>query len=232
MASPEGSRPLRAVHRGRFVGQGPSGRRSQHVARPPSHRSVPSPRPPSPPCGEGKRSTSVRYRRIPRRRIPWDMRRTSWPELIAFAREMRRRPTPAECRAWAFLRRKQCFGLRFRRQVILSGFIVDFYCARPRIVIEIDGPVHRDPGNMDRDRERDRLFDSMEIRVVRLRNEEVSHAAIVSALNALPLPPPSPLSGEGVRGRGPPPPRTPSPTSPADRGRVPHPCRAPRAASS
>lgn len=77
-------------------------------------------------------------------------RRTN--RLKAFARSMRRDPTPAEARLWARLRHNQ-LGVRFRRQEPIGPFIADFACTTARIVIELDGDSHEDLG---RDLRRDR----------------------------------------------------------------------------
>ena len=48
---------------------------------------------------------------------------------MAAARQLRRDATPAERHAWTLLRNRRLLGLKFRRQHVLRGFIVDFYCA-------------------------------------------------------------------------------------------------------
>jgi len=58
------------------------------------------------------------------------------------ARGLRRNPTEAEQRLWSRLRRRQLDGVRFRRQVPLGRYIVDFACLSARLVIEIDGGQH------------------------------------------------------------------------------------------
>ena len=63
-------------------------------------------------------------------------------EKHALARKLRREPTPSEQRAWVLLRNRRCFGLKFRRQQVIRGYIADFYCAELRLVLEIDGGVH------------------------------------------------------------------------------------------
>src|SRR5882762_8290878 len=70
------------------------------------------------------------------------LRRLSAAERFARARELRHRPTPAERHAWTLLRNRGVLGLRFRRQHVLHGFIVDLYCATERIVIELEGDAH------------------------------------------------------------------------------------------
>lgn len=62
-------------------------------------------------------------------------------EKIAFARELRKRPTLGEALLWQQIRRK-ALGVGFRRQKLLLGWIVDFYCPQERLVVEIDGSSH------------------------------------------------------------------------------------------
>ena len=78
--------------------------------------------------------------------------------------------------------------------------IVDFYCARPRIVIEVDGAVHDSADAKERDRARDDLLEAMGIQVIRLRNPDVIQVNIEAALRELLLRSPSPHGGEGDRG--------------------------------
>ncbi|MQY72086.1 MAG: DUF559 domain-containing protein, partial [Dehalococcoidia bacterium] len=66
-----------------------------------------------------------------------------WEKLKPLAREMRRAPTLAEEVLWQHLRNSQMGGFKFRRQHPIDRFIVDFYCFKIRLVIEVDGPVHQ-----------------------------------------------------------------------------------------
>ncbi len=85
------------------------------------------------------------------------------------AREMRNNPTPAEALLWEHLRRNQ-LGVRFRRQHNIDRFVVDFYCAAARLVIEVVGPVHEQP-NADQDRQA--RLETLGLRVLRVTNEAV-----------------------------------------------------------
>ncbi len=58
------------------------------------------------------------------------------------ARKLRTMATSSERLAWEVLRDRRCFGLKFRRQQVVRGYVVDFYCAELRLAIEIDGPIH------------------------------------------------------------------------------------------
>ena len=88
------------------------------------------------------------------------------------ARELRKNMTKAEKRLWYdVLCKDQLLGLRFLRQRIIDNFIADFYCSSLRLVIELDGASHL--SQYDYDRERDEVFNSMGIIVLRLPNDLV-----------------------------------------------------------
>lgn len=57
------------------------------------------------------------------------------------AKELRREMTPAEKTLWEELRANK-LGVHFRRQQVIQGFIVDFYCHKAALVIEVDGDIH------------------------------------------------------------------------------------------
>ena len=77
--------------------------------------------------------------------------RAAHPEKLRRARMFRQAPTSAEAMVWEVLRRRFVAGLRFRRQHIIAGYVVDFYCPALRLAIEIDGGIH------DTQQERDEL---------------------------------------------------------------------------
>jgi very-short-patch-repair endonuclease len=64
--------------------------------------------------------------------------------MVGRARELRRNQTGAEARVWRALRDRRLGGLKFRRQHVIAGHIVDFVCIAARLVIEIDGATHDD----------------------------------------------------------------------------------------
>ena len=79
--------------------------------------------------------------------------------------------TPAERALWAAIRGSRLAGLRFRRQQIVDGFIVDFYCHAARLVIEVDGSIHED--QRGHDEARDELLAGRALRVIRFANDDV-----------------------------------------------------------
>ena len=90
------------------------------------------------------------------------------------ARHLRKHMTPAEKALWRQLRRDQLDGWHFRRQHPVGSFIVDFFCARAKLVVEVDGAVHK--GQKDYDAERTNLLESLKgYRVIRFSNDEVLH---------------------------------------------------------
>jgi very-short-patch-repair endonuclease len=84
---------------------------------------------------------------------------------------MRRHSTPAEARLWSVLRGRQLGGWKFRRQHVIVGYVVDFYGADLRLVVEVDGPVHDTLRADDEAREADLRRAGAE--VVRFSNDAV-----------------------------------------------------------
>ena len=80
--------------------------------------------------------------------------------------------TLAEKILWNELRGNK-LGVHFRRQQIVAGFIVDFYCHKAELIIELDGNVHDVETQKESDIERDKVLSEMGLEVVRLKNEEV-----------------------------------------------------------
>ena len=79
--------------------------------------------------------------------------------------------TPAERRLWNCLRANRLDGWHFRRQQIISGFIVDFYCHKAKLVIEIDGPIHAQQEAEDAAREK--VLSEHGLTIIRFTNQEV-----------------------------------------------------------
>lgn len=94
------------------------------------------------------------------------------PELKARAQELRRNMTPAEAKLWERLRANRLEGYHFRRQQIIDGYIVDFYCHAVGLVVEVDGAVHFD--QQDYDRRRDDHLRALGLTVLRFFNTEVN----------------------------------------------------------
>jgi very-short-patch-repair endonuclease len=92
------------------------------------------------------------------------------PQLVARAKEMRKNPTIAERKLWGYLRN---FPVKFWRQRPIDNFIVDFYCPKLKLVIEVDGDSHFTESGLVYDEERTRILEGYGLRVIRFRNDEV-----------------------------------------------------------
>jgi very-short-patch-repair endonuclease len=93
--------------------------------------------------------------------------------LRPLARWLRRDATNAERRLWQGLRRKQLAGFRFRRQVILDGFIADFASFDARLVVEVDGATHSTDHEIAYDAARSAALAAQGFAVLRFANEDV-----------------------------------------------------------
>jgi len=95
-----------------------------------------------------------------------------WEKLKPLAREMRSHPTPAEDKLWQRLRKRQVLGFKFRRQHPIDRFIVDFYCSKARLVVEVEGLVHQ--YTQEEDAIRQEFLESLGFRVLRFTNDQVN----------------------------------------------------------
>jgi very-short-patch-repair endonuclease len=86
---------------------------------------------------------------------------------------MRKAPTRGEDRLWSWLRNRRFEGLKFRRQVPIGPYILDFYCAELKLAIELDGKHHQTFDMVDYDGERSRRLLERGIYVLRIANEIV-----------------------------------------------------------
>jgi very-short-patch-repair endonuclease len=88
------------------------------------------------------------------------------------ARDMRKHQTLAEHTLWIQLRKKH-LGARWHRQAPLFGYIADFWCPSLRIIVEVDGPIHR--LRKETDKFRDSVFENHGIKTIRFSNYRVLH---------------------------------------------------------
>lgn len=116
------------------------------------------------------------------------------PKLVERAREMRKNPTPAEKKLWyGYL---HTFKHRVLRQRTIDNFIVDFYCAKLKLVIEIDGDTHFTGEGLEYDQARTSTLEGYGLKVVRFTNKEVMEdfEAVCAAIEGIP---PTPLEKGG-----------------------------------
>ena len=93
--------------------------------------------------------------------------------LKPLARSLRHNATNAERRLWQGLRREQVAGFRFRRQVVLAGFIADFACFDARLVVEVDGATHSTDQEIARDAARSAALAAQGFDILRFTNDDV-----------------------------------------------------------
>jgi len=98
--------------------------------------------------------------------------RGTTPEIDSAAKRLRYNLTPAEQLLWQALKGKQLNGLKFRRQHPLGSFVADFFCAKHKLIIELDGAVHDQ--QIEYDDARTQKLKEFGYRVIRFRNHEVS----------------------------------------------------------
>ena len=90
---------------------------------------------------------------------------------VAQVRRLRRDQTDAERLLWLRLRDRRLGGLKFRRQKSIDRFVVDFFCADAKLIVELDGGQHGERG--EQDAERTRILESMGYLVLRFWNHDV-----------------------------------------------------------
>jgi very-short-patch-repair endonuclease len=101
----------------------------------------------------------------------WHTDAALWDKLKPIAREKRKKPTEAENLLWQHLHNYTVPGFKFRRQHSIGQFIVDFYCAKARLVIEVDGLIHQ--YQKEEDSIRQEYLESLGLKVLRFSNDIV-----------------------------------------------------------
>lgn len=94
-------------------------------------------------------------------------------ELKEYRRALRKNLTPAEAFLWNHIKSKKLDGKRFQRQHSIEYYIVDFYCASEKLVIELDGEVHNSPQAVLKDTIRTTRLNELGFTVIRFENKMV-----------------------------------------------------------
>ncbi len=87
---------------------------------------------------------------------------------------LRNNMTKWEVRLWSDLKGKKMFGFKVRRQYGIKNYIIDFYCPKLKLAIEIDGDVHYFKNNRIRDQKKDEYLRTEGIKMIRLKNEDLN----------------------------------------------------------
>ena len=91
--------------------------------------------------------------------------------MLSYARKLRREMTPHERKLWYMFLRN--YPVKFYKQKIIGRYIVDFYCAPAKLVVEIDGTQHYEEDGKASDRTRDEKLGSLGLTVLRFSNRDI-----------------------------------------------------------
>ena len=100
------------------------------------------------------------------------MQRKHNKNIVPIAKKLRKNMTKEERHLWYdYLR---TYPIRFSRQKVLGKYIVDFYCAEARLVIELDGSQHYEESGIKKDKERTDFLENYGLKVIRILNSEIN----------------------------------------------------------
>lgn len=94
-------------------------------------------------------------------------------KLKRYSQQLRKNMTDAEKLLWSKLRKKQLKDCQFYRQRIIGNYIVDFYCPKTKLIIEVDGGQHYDDEGSKRDGMRSDYFKKLGFKILRVSDREV-----------------------------------------------------------
>ena len=113
--------------------------------------------------------------------------RTINAKIVTRAKALRRELSPPELKLWLALKAGSDGRCPFRKQHPLGPFVIDFYCAKPPVAVEVDGFVHSTDGQGERDERRDAWLADRGVQVVRIPAGDVMADAAGVADNLLRL---------------------------------------------
>jgi len=144
----------------------------------------PHPLTPSPKQGEGEQDY-------------WEVSPALRRRMTEVAQQFRKKPTSSEAILWQALRNRKLEGRKFKRQQPIGSFIVDFFCGKERLIVEVDGSIHQN--QQQADQQRQQLLESLGLRFIRLKSELIEQdlPTALSQISAMFLPPSTAL-GEGL----------------------------------
>jgi len=103
----------------------------------------------------------------------FDMHLNATENIQNKAKELRKNMTNAEKLLWSKINNKQLLGFKFRRQHPIDIFISDFYCHKAKLIIEVDGDIHKKAENKDYDINRTAELENNGIKIIRFTNNEI-----------------------------------------------------------
>jgi len=99
--------------------------------------------------------------------------KSGFRKTIPLRRALRHSVTPAEKLFWSKVANRQFQNLRFRKQHGIGNYIVDFYCPKLKLIVEIDGDTHATEINVKADKKRAKYLESLGYKVIRYQNRDV-----------------------------------------------------------
>lgn len=97
------------------------------------------------------------------------------PSFVKLSRGLRHDQTPWEKKLWSRLRGAKFYGLKFKRQVVIGNYIVDFSCFERKLIVELDGSQHAEDIARRNDRQRSDFLENKGYRILRFWNNEVQN---------------------------------------------------------
>lgn len=94
-------------------------------------------------------------------------------ELKEKRQELRKNLTPAEASLWSQIKGRKLMGRRFTKQHSIGNYIVDFYCASEKLIIELDGELHMNYTSEEYDRARENYLEGLGYKIIRFENKMV-----------------------------------------------------------
>ena len=96
------------------------------------------------------------------------------PDLLPFAKKLRNNMTLGEIALWREIKNKK-LGVQFSRQIPIDDFIVDFYCKNLQLAIEVDGSIHFEEGQQERDSLRQKRLEFLGVHLIRFNDLDVKN---------------------------------------------------------
>jgi very-short-patch-repair endonuclease len=135
---------------------------------------------------------------------PRPVRGKTSSRTVLAARQLRNQLTKSEQILWEALRNSRLHGIKFRRQHPFGPYVLDFFCVKAQLAVELDGGVHDQAEQKDYDQERTAYLEAQGIRVLRLKNEEITNdfGDVLRKILEFALPTPTPPSPDNLSGEG------------------------------
>lgn len=95
------------------------------------------------------------------------------PILKSRRKELRNESTKAEIFLWLHLQKSKLKGRKFRRQYSVGNYILDFYCVKEKLCVELDGSQHEDKEQKEHDEARTKYLSEFGIKVLRFKNHDI-----------------------------------------------------------